>query len=330
MSTAEFREGELALHRMLTRFIVLSLAAAVVTIVLKSLAAVITGSVGFLSDAMESGINLVAAAVALYALQVAARPPDAEHHFGHGNAEYVSAAVEGGMVFAAAAAIVWTSGHRLLNPESLDRPGVGLVLSAIASGINLVVGLALVRAGKRHRSITLTADGKHLLTDVWTSAGVLVGIALVALFDWVVLDPIVAILVGLNILHTGYWLLRRSLAGLLNAALPIEDVVRVEAVLDRYRAEHRVGFHALRTRESGRQRFVFVHLLVPGEWTVAASHVVSDQLELDIASELPGTTTFIHVEPTEDMASYEHRASGELLGQEGDELPVSPDDTPPQ
>lgn len=297
---------EPALDRTLTRYIMLSIAAAVLTIALKSLAAALTGSVGFLSDALESGVNLIAAVVALWALRVSAQQPDLEHHFGHGNAEYLSAAVEGGLIFAAATAIVWTAVQRLLDPAPLDQPGIGLALSTGASLINLAVGWSLVRVGRRHRSITLVADGKHLLTDVVTSAGVLVGIALVAIFGWDLLDPIVALLVGVNILFTGYGLLRRSVTGLLDASLPPEDVVEVEAVLDRYRTEHGIDFHELRSRESGRKRFVYVHVLVPDEWTVARAHALVDELERDLAGVLPGATTFTHLEPRSDPASYEH------------------------
>src|SRR4051812_34162775 len=188
----------------------LSIAAAVVTIALKAAAAGITGSVGFLSDAIESGVNLLAALIALWAIKVAVKPPDVEHHFGHGKAEYLSAAFEGAMILVAAVFIIWTAIGRLRDPQPLDEAGIGLGLSTFASLINLAVGLALVRAGTRHRSITLIADGRHLLTDVLTSAGVLVGIALVAIFDVAILDPLVALAVGINVLWTGYALLRRS------------------------------------------------------------------------------------------------------------------------
>lgn len=293
-------------QRTLISYMFVSLGAAVTTIALKAVAAAVTGSVGFLSDAMESVVNLVAAVVALWALRVAARPPDAIHHFGHGKAEYVSAAVEGAMIFAAATLIVWTSIQRLLDPTPLERPWLGLVLSTVASLINLAVGLALVRAGRRHRSITLVADGRHLLTDVVTSAGVLVGIALVAIFGWELLDPIVALIVGVNILFTGYGLLRRSVSGMLDAALPAQDVVQIERILDRYRAEEEVEFHALRTREAGRQRFVYVHLLVPDDWTVKRGHDLAERLKDDVATVLPGATTFVHVEPRYDALSYGH------------------------
>ena len=286
-----------AQQRLLVRFMLMSLAAAVATILLKSLAAWLTGSVGLLSDAMESFVNLVAALVALWALHLAGQPPDAVHQFGHGKAEYLSAAVEGGMIFVAATVIVWTSIQRLLNPQPLDVPGLGLAISSVAALINLFVGLALLRAGRRHRSMTLVADGKHLLTDVVTSVGVLVGVALVAILGWERLDPIVALLVGVNILFTGYGLLRRSVIGLLDAALPAEDVAAVNAVFDRYRAAEPVDFHALNTRESGRQRFIYVHLLVPDNWTVQHGHDLSEQLKDDIAEVLPGAKTFVHIEP---------------------------------
>ena len=254
---------------------------------------------------MESGVNLVAALVALWALRLAARPPDAVHQFGHGKAEYLSAAVEGGMVFVAATVIVVTSIRRLVDPEPLESAGLGLAVSTLASGINLAVGLAVLRAGRRHRSITLEADGKHLLTDVVTSAGVLVGVALVAIFDLELLDPIVALLVGVNILFTGYQLLRRSISGILDAALPADDVAEIEALLDRYRTEG-IDFHALRTRESGRQRFVYVHLLVPDDWTVKHGHDIAERFKADLAALLPGVITFVHVEPRDDPASYGH------------------------
>ncbi|MEO6628076.1 MAG: cation diffusion facilitator family transporter [Aquihabitans sp.] len=303
-----------ATQRILVRMMGLSVGAAVATIVLKTVAATITGSVGFLSDAMESVVNLVAALVGLWAVRVAARPPDLGHHFGHGKAEYLSAAVEGALIFVAAGAILWTSIRRLLDPMPIEEAGIGLALSSVAALVNLVVGLALIRVGKRERSIALTADGRHLLTDVVTSVGVLVGIALVAIFQWNILDPIVALLVGVNILYTGYGLLRRSVTGLLDAAIPVEDLLRVEELLERYRSDGPIDFHALRTRESGRQRFIYVHLLVPDEWTVKRGHDLAEQLSDDIADVLPGARSFVHIEPIGDPASYGH-----------DDLPVEVD-----
>lgn len=293
-------------QRTLVRYMLLSLGAALVTIALKASAALLTGSVGFLSDALESGVNLVAAAVALVALRTAARPADEGHNFGHGKAEHLSAALEGGMIFVAAAAIVWTSVERLIDPVELERTGVGLALSALAGVVNLAVGLLLVRVGRTHRSPALVADGNHLLTDVWTTLGVLVGIVLVAALDWEVLDPIVALLVGVNILRIGYRLIRRSVIGLLDAALPAPDAAAVREILEQHRREQPVDFHALRTRESGRQRFVYLHLLVPDGWTVKEGHDLAERVEADIARVLPGAVTFVHLEPLGDPASYGH------------------------
>ncbi len=292
---------ESAQHRLLMRCMLLSVATALTTMALKAGAAWITGSVGLLSDALESAVNLVAAVVGVFALRAAARPPDENHEFGHGKAEYLSAAVEGAMIFAAAGAIVWTSVQRLMAPEPLTEVGVGLFLSAGSSILNLAVGLMLLRVGHRHRSITLVADGKHLLTDVWTSVGVLAGIGLVALFGWNVLDPIVALLVGVNILRIGYGLVHESVIGLLDAALPDDDVAQVQQVLDRYR-DGSVTILAPRTRASGRQRFVYLTVRVPGDWTVQAGHDLLDRVEADVRSALPGTWVFTHLEPTDEAA----------------------------
>jgi cation diffusion facilitator family transporter len=290
-----------SVHRLLVRYMLVSLAAAIVTILLKGLAAAITGSVGLLSDAMESGVNLVAAIVALFALRTAARPPDAVHEFGHGKAEYLSAAFEGVLVFAAGTTIVWTAVDRLLAPAPLERAALGLALSTGASVVNLAVGVALVRAGRAHRSITLLADGKHLLTDVWTSGGVLVGIALVAVFGWEALDPIVALLVGVNVFRTGYSLVKRSITGLLDAALPTEDLATIQRVLDRYRGCEAVHIRAPRSREAGRQRFIYLNLALPGDWTVQQGHDLSERLEADIAHELAGATVFTQIETQEPV-----------------------------
>ncbi|MFF3182307.1 cation diffusion facilitator family transporter [Rhodococcus pyridinivorans] len=279
------------------RFMLLSVATALATMLLKASAAWITGSVGLLSDALESGVNLVAALVGLAALRLAAKPADANHDFGHGKAEYLSAAVEGTMVFAAATVILWTSVERLISPQPVTEVGLGLLLSAGSSALNLVVGLLLIRQGRAHRSITLVADGKHLLTDVWTSAGVLVGVALVALSGWDVLDPIVAILVALNILRIGFGLVRQAVVGMLDAVLPPEDVTAVNAVLDRYREPGVVTILPPRTRESGRQRFVYLVVRVPGDWTVRAGHDLLDRIEADLDEALPGVVVFSHLEP---------------------------------
>ncbi|QLQ14902.1 MAG: cation transporter [Micropruina sp.] len=284
-------------HKFLERFLWLSLATAIATVAIKSVAAVITNSVGLWSDALESTVNLLAALVALWALRLSAKPADHNHDFGHGKAEYVSAAVEGTLIFVAAAAIIAGAVQRLIVPAPLDQLGLGLLLSAVASALNMGTGLALLRAGRTHRSITLEADGHHLLTDVWTSVGVLAGIGLVALTGWHVLDPLIAIAVGINILFTGYSLVRRSVVGLLDAALPPEEIEILNAAVAKAAVDPRVSVTDQRTRESGRQRFVYVTLSVPGDWTVRRGHDVADQVEHEVDAALPGTTTFVHVEP---------------------------------
>lgn len=284
----------------LERYIHLSIATAVATLAIKGVAAWLTNSVGLWSDAAESTVNLAAALVALWALRLAAKPADHNHDFGHGKAEYVSAAIEGSLIFLAAAVIVFEAVQRIIAPVPLEQLGLGLALSLVATLLNLGVGLVLVRAGRRHRSITLEADGRHLLTDVWTSVGVVVAIGLVALTGWQVLDPLIALAVSGNILFTGYSLVRRSVVGLLDAALPPEDVGIVSAALAEVCCDPRVGIAELRTRESGRQRFVYATVTVPGEWTVKRSHDLADDVEAAIETALPGTTTFVHIEPAPD------------------------------
>lgn len=288
----------------LTRYAWLSIGAALGTMALKTVAFLLTGSVGLLSDAIESSVNLVAAIVALVALGIAARPADASHHWGHGKAEYFSAGAEGLMIFAAAAAVIATAIPRLLHPKPLESVGVGLAVSAVAGIVNLLVARKLLRAGKAHRSVTLAADGKHLMTDVWTSAGVIVGVALVAVTGWQRLDALVAMVVGLNILVAGYVLVRNSTAGLMDAALPTADLAVVETVLARHRSEGRVDFHAVRTRAAGQHRFVLFHLLVPGTWTVHEGHELAERIEAEICEALPGASVTAHIEPIEDAASY--------------------------
>jgi cation diffusion facilitator family transporter len=290
----------------LERYAWLSIAAAVVTIALKAGAYRLTGSVGLLSDAAESVVNLVAAVIALIALRVAARPPDHNHDYGHGKAEYFSAGAEGLMIFVAAAFILVSAVQRLLHPVALESLGVGLLISTVASMVNGAVGLVLLRAGRTHRSVTLTADGKHLMTDVVTSAGVIVGVLLVAVTGWAWLDPVVAILVGLNILVTGYRLVSDSVTSLLDAALPEEDMTRLRAVLDGLSTPE-VQFHDIRTRESGRQRFVSLTVRMPGDWTVQQAHRVTDEVERALSQGLPGTHVQTHVAPLALRTSLDER-----------------------
>jgi cation diffusion facilitator family transporter len=303
MTAIQQRPGDDTADRgSLTRFAWLSIAAALSTIALKSIAYLLTGSVGLLSDALESGVNLVAAIMALAMLTLAARPADESHMFGHSKAEYFASIVEGILILVAAAGILVAAGQRLLHPRELEQIGIGLAVSVFASLINLAVAQVLLRAGRQRDSITLEADGQHLMTDVWTSAGVVVGIGVVAITHWIVLDPLIAMIVGLNIIRTGFQLTRRSVAGLMDAALPPQEQKLIEDVLTSYRLRG-VDFHALRTRQSAARRFVSVHVLVPGAWTVHDAHHLAEDLEGDIRKVLPGAIVFTHLEPAEDEIS---------------------------
>lgn len=269
-----------------------------------------TGSVGLLSDALESTVNIVAAVVALLALRTAMKPADAMHHFGRGKAEYFSASIEGFMILLAALIIVYTAIERIISPRDLEQIGWGLTISTVAAVINGGTALILLRAGKLHRSPVLIADGKHLMTDVWTSVGVIVGVGLVVVTGWNRLDGIVALAVGLNIIVTGINLLRSSTAGLMDKALSDEDHLKIVEVLTKYESDE-VKFHALQTREAGRQRFVSMHVLVPGAWTIQKGHDLSEELEAEIIEQLPDTIITTHVEPLEDERSWADEPEGQ-------------------
>jgi len=281
----------------------LSIAAAVVTISMKMVAWQVTGSVGLLSDAAESVTNLAAAIMALLMLRVASRPPDADHHFGHDKAEYFSAAVEGMLIFVAAVLIIVSATQRLLHPQPLQDAPVGVVIAILAAAVNGTVGSIMIRAGKKHRSPTLYADGKHLWTDVITSVGVVVAIILVILTGWNILDPIVAFVVGANIIVTGVKLVRDSTKGLMDVTLPDADNQAIARVLAGF-SDRDVLFHGLRTRQSGSQRFAVVDILVPGQWTVARSHDLIEEVEQRMQSVMPGIQMQIHLEPKEDPRAY--------------------------
>ncbi len=287
----------------LKRFAWLSIAAALATIAIKSLAWWLTGSVGLLSDALESLVNLAGAVFALIMLGIAALPPDEHHDYGHSKAEYFASGMEGLLIVGAALAIGVTAVQRLLDPHPLEQVGLGLVVSAGASLINLVVARVLLRAGREHRSITLEADGKHLMTDVWTSAGVMVGVGAVALTGWQLLDPVLALLVAANILWTGYKLLHTSALGLMDGVIPLEERQRVLDVLARYEAQG-FQFHALLTRQAAGRRFISVHVLVPGDWTVTRGHQLVEEIEGEIRTVLLGSTVFTHLEALDDPASF--------------------------
>lgn len=289
----------------LTRFAWLSIGAAVVTIVLKTIAYVLTGSIGLLSDAIESLVNLAGAIVALIMLIIAARPADASHVYGHSKAEYFASLVEGLLILTAAAGILSAAVNRLLHPLLLEGLGVGLVISASASLVNFIVARILMRAGRKRNSITLEADAHHLMTDVWTSVGVIGGVAIAGFSGWNVLDPVLAILVALNIVWTSVGLLRRSVMGLMDIALPANEQTLIEQVMARYQ-ERGVSFHALRTRQAAARRFISVHVLVPGDWTVHDAHHLAEDFESDIRAALGGVVTvFTHLEPAEDELSME-------------------------
>jgi cation diffusion facilitator family transporter len=289
----------------LTRFAWLSILAAVLTITLKALAYVLTGSVGLLSDALESVVNLVAAIAALIALTVAIRAPDEEHAYGHSKAEYFSSGLEGLLILIAAVSIVVTAIPRVLHPTGLNAVGLGIGVSIVASLINLGVAWQLFQAGKRYHSITLEANARHLLTDVWTSVGVLVAVAAVALTGWDRLDPIIALVVALNIVWTGVGLVRRSASGLMDAALPEDERATIQRILDRYEREEDIEFHGLRTRQAGAHRFMSVHVLVPGDWSVDRGHELLESIERDIRAAVPSITVFTHLESLDDPASWD-------------------------
>lgn len=300
----------------LTRLAWISIAAALATIAIKTVAWALTDSVGFLSDAAESLVNLAAAVMALLILHWVARPPDAEHMYGHEKAEYFSAGAEGTLICVAAAGIAYAAVQRLLNPVQLQDVGIGVAVSLCAAALNLFVARLLIDAGKAHRSLTLEADGRHLMTDVWTSAGVVVGVAAVGLTGWETLDPLIAIAVAANIVVTGVRLMRRSAAGLMDRALPAADLKKIETILDRY-GEPEIQFHALRTRRAGRRSFVTFHVLTPGSWSVRKGHDLVEQIEADLHEALANVTVTLHLEPIEDPRSFadvglDRRAPGQI------------------
>jgi len=289
-------------HPSLTRYAWLSIAAAIATILLKGTAWWMTGSVGLLSDAIESFVNLAAAMMALWILTVAATPADDRHAFGHSKAEYFSSAFEGLLIVFAAITIIWAAVDRLWNPQPLESVGIGLAVSVVASIVNFLVARILLKVGREQHSIVLEADAHHLMTDVWTSGGVLVGVALVWVTGWLWLDPVIAILVALNIVWTGWQLMHRSAEGLMDVSLPPEKIADIEGVLSSYR-EQGLDFHALRTRQAGSRAFVSVHVLVPGQWTVKEAHDWAERIERDIRKAVPRVNAITHLEPLEDPAS---------------------------
>lgn len=287
----------------LKKFIYLSIGAALATIFLKFFAWYLTDSVGLFSDALESCVNLVAAIIALIMLTIAETPADEKHPFGHTKAEYFSSAIEGGMIVVAAFSIIWSAVPRIIHPQPLENVEVGLLVSVGASLINFVVALVLIKAGKKNNSITLDADGKHLMTDVYTSGGVLLGILLVKLSGWQILDGIVAVAVALNILWAGYQLIHRSATGLLDSSIPEDELAKISDLLNSFKSQN-IEHHALLTRQAGQRKFIAYHLLLPGHWTIQDGHDRAEKIEKEIRELFDAPiTVFTHLEPIEDPVS---------------------------
>ena len=287
----------------LTRYAWLSIATSLGTLALKAAAWALTSSVGLLSDALESLVNVGAAVMLLSMLRIATRPADDGHAYGHSKAEYFASGFEGVLVIVAAGGIAYAAASRLLHPRALEHASVGLGLTILASGLNFVVARVLMRAGRKYRSIALEADAQHLFTDVWTSAGVILGVGLVVLTGWLVLDPLIAIAVAVNILFIGWRLLKESILGLMDAAWPKEEQALLEQVLADYRLRG-IEFHAVRTRRAGARRFASFHVLVPGNWTVQQGHDLLEEIERRIADRVGRLSVDTHLEPVEDPASY--------------------------
>ncbi len=289
----------------LKRFLYLSILAALLTITLKFAAYSQTGSMGFFSDALESLVNLFAAVLALILLHLSQKPADEEHEFGHGKAQYFSSALEGALILIAAASIIYTSVPRIFNPHPIENIGLGTLLSGAAALVNLVVGYILAKNGKKYNSIILEADGKHLLSDVLTSVGVILGVILVKITGLYFLDPIIAIAVALYILFIGFKLISRSTNELMDAAIPKNEHQKIVEYLDSL-GETNIEYHSLLTREAGYRRFITFHLLVPGEWTVKRGHDLAEGIEQHIEQmfENMSVTVTSHIEPIEDPVSF--------------------------
>jgi cation diffusion facilitator family transporter len=284
----------------LLSFTKLSIFASLATISLKFFAYFLTGSVGLLSDGIESFVNLVAASFAFFSLKIAQKPADKNHPFGHSKAEYFSSALEGGLIFIAALVIIVSAINRLIHPQPLEKISLGIILSSAASLINLFVGLKLISVGKKYHSITLEADGNHLLTDVWTSAGVILAIFIVALTNWQVLDPLIAIFVALNILLTGTSLIKRSALGFMDTAISDEELNEINQILKKYERE-KITFHQLRTRLAGQKRFISFHLLFPDSWSIKKSHDIATKIEKEIKKKITNALVDTHLEPISDL-----------------------------
>jgi cation diffusion facilitator family transporter len=275
-----------------------SIAVAVLTIALKGLAWWITDSVGLLSDAMESFVNLASAVFALMMVIIARRPADAEHPYGHSKAEYFSSAFEGLLIMVAALGIAWAAAQRLLHPQALDQLGWGLALSVLSSAINAALAWAMLQSGRQHRSIALEGDARHLITDVWTSAGVVVGIGLVALTGWQWLDPAVAIGVALNILREGAALMWKSSQGLMDEALEPEVMEEIEQTLAQFK-HPTIRFDHISSRRSGQRRFIDLHMHMPASWSLGRAAALRGSVEQALMSAVPGLRATIQLLPSD-------------------------------
>jgi cation diffusion facilitator family transporter len=293
--------------------IALSVLAAVVTIGMKSAAAAVTGSVGLLSDALESGVNLLAALTAAFALWYSSRPADPSHTYGHEKFAYFSSGLEGLLIILAGLGTALYAVRRLVFPQELQALELGTALALAASLVNFLVARVLIAAGRTHHSIVLEADGQHLMSDVWTSVGVVAGIVLVIVTGVTWLDPVLAVAVGLHITHTGWDLVRRSFDGLMDHALPPAEQDQIREVI-RANLPPGAQFHGLRTRRAGARRFIEFHLLVDGNLTVRAAHALADDIEAKLAAAIPGLEVTTHIEPVDEEASWE----GDYLRQLGE------------
>lgn len=286
----------------LAKYAWLSIAAALVTIALKLSAYFVTGSVGLLSDAVESFVNLAAAGFALFAIKLAEKPPDEEHMYGHSKIEYFSSIFEGILILIAALAIGWTAVNRFIHPRDIEQAMLGLIISTGASFVNLFVALKLLGIGKKHNSIIFEADAHHLLTDVWTSVGVIAGVFLVSVTHIQILDPIIAVIVAINIVVTGIVLMKRSAVGLMDSAIPKEEYEKITKYLQAFK-DKQVHYHAMRTRQSGMRKFATLHILVPGNWSVQKGHNLLEEMEKGIRGLIPRITVTTHLEPIDDPIS---------------------------
>lgn len=285
-----------------------SIIASILTISIKSAAYYITSSVGFLSDAMESFINLAAGILAFVMLTIAARPPDKEHPFGHDKAEYFSSLIEGVLIVLAAIGIVYAAINRMYHPRQLDELNMGMLLSFLASLINLATSRILLHYGRKHNSITLEADSQHLMTDVWTTVGIIFGILLVKLTNWQLLDPLMAIAVAISIVYTGTKIIIRSTDGLMDTKLSEKELIVIRQILTRYKVEE-IDYHALYTRQASSKRFISFHLLFPGDFTIYKAHEISKKIEKEIKAEFPYSDIFIHLEPINDPDAFDDHLS---------------------